>query len=57
MRCQHTSTQHVNYGTDLSNNVTISKAEHEFMVRGGLWKMHCYPQLLLPSDIRHFISN
>ncbi|EDU51246.1 conserved hypothetical protein [Pyrenophora tritici-repentis Pt-1C-BFP] len=36
---QHTSNQHVNYGTDLSNNVTISKAEHEFMsalFRGGL---------------------
>lgn len=33
--CQHTATQHVNYGTDLSNNVTISKAEYDFMVRGG----------------------
>jgi hypothetical protein len=30
---QHTSTQNVNYGTDLSNTVTISKAEHEYMVR------------------------
>ncbi|KAF7443689.1 hypothetical protein A1F99_117630 [Pyrenophora tritici-repentis] len=30
---QHTSNQHVNYGTDLSNNVTISKAEHEFMIQ------------------------
>ncbi|CAA9966625.1 hypothetical protein PTMSG1_09984 [Pyrenophora teres f. maculata] len=29
----HTSTQHVSYGTDLSNNVTISKAEHEFMIQ------------------------
>jgi hypothetical protein len=29
---QHTSTHNVNFGTDLSNNVTISKAEHQYMV-------------------------
>ncbi|CAN9182892.1 unnamed protein product [Alternaria alternata] len=29
----HTSTQPVSYGTDLSNNVTISKAEHEYMIQ------------------------
>ncbi|KAF1947665.1 hypothetical protein EJ02DRAFT_1538 [Clathrospora elynae] len=30
---QHTSHHDVNYGTDLSNNVTISKAEHEFLIQ------------------------
>ncbi|KAF1831367.1 hypothetical protein BDW02DRAFT_505440 [Decorospora gaudefroyi] len=29
----HTSSQHVNFGADLSNTVTISKAEHEYMVQ------------------------
>lgn len=29
----HAPTQHVKYGTDLYSNVTISKAEHDYMVQ------------------------
>ena len=32
---QHTSNQHVKCGTDLSDNVTISKAEHHHLVRSS----------------------
>ena len=45
---QHTATQHVNYGTDLSNNVTISKSEYGFMVRGSNDALPALPAL--PSN-------
>lgn len=64
---QYTSAQDLVFGTDLSNNVTISKGEHDHLVRSGSYQQEslhtgfldsCWPSFVFArlSNIRVMIA-